>query len=102
MNYDGLLGPLAAEALANTYWPEQNRGVGSTMVRYAGDIGWKFGGNLLRQYWPQINRKLRLAPPPRTDFNFEETLSSLQNVFEGIQDYLLGLGRQQKFSAPAT
>lgn len=64
VNYDGLLGPLAAEALANTYWPEQNRGVGSTMVRYAGDIGWKFGGNLLRQYWPQINRKLRLAPPP--------------------------------------
>ena len=62
VNYAGLLGPLAGETLANTYWPEQNRGVGSTFVRYASDIGWKFGGNLLRQYWPQINRKLRLAP----------------------------------------
>jgi hypothetical protein len=62
VNYAGLLGPLAGEALANTYWPEQNRGVGSTFVRYASDIGWKFGGNLLRQYWPQINRKLKLAP----------------------------------------
>lgn len=62
VNYAGLLGPLAGEALANTYWPEQNRGVGSTIVRYASDIGWKLGGNVLRQYWPQINRRLRLAP----------------------------------------
>ena len=62
VNYAGLLGPMAGEALANTYWPEQNRGVGSTFVRYASDIGWRFGGNLLRQYWPQINRKLKLAP----------------------------------------
>jgi hypothetical protein len=62
VNYAGLLGPLAGEALANTYWPEENRGVGSTFVRYASDIGWRFGGNLLRQYWPQINRRLRLVP----------------------------------------
>ena len=62
-NYAGLLGPLAGEALANTYWPKQNRGVGSTFVRYAADIGWRFGGNLMRQYWPQVNRKLQLAPP---------------------------------------
>jgi hypothetical protein len=62
VNYAGLLGPLAGEALANSYWPEQNRGVGSTLVRYAADLGWKFGGNLLRQYWPQINRRLQLAP----------------------------------------
>lgn len=63
VNFSGLLGPLASEALANTYWPEQDRGVGSTFVRYAADLGWKFGGNLFRQYWPQLNRKLKLAPP---------------------------------------
>jgi hypothetical protein len=62
VNYSGLLGPLAGEALANTYWPEQNRGVGSILTRYASDLGWRFGGNLLRQYWPQLNRRLRLAP----------------------------------------
>ena len=62
VNYAGLLGPLAGEALANTYWPEENRGIGSTLTRYASDLGWRFGGNLLRQYWPQINRKLRLVP----------------------------------------
>jgi hypothetical protein len=62
VNYAGLLGPLAGEALANTYFPEGNRDVSSTFIRYAADLGWRFGGNLLRQYWPSINRKLRLAP----------------------------------------
>jgi hypothetical protein len=62
INFDGLVGPLASEVLANTYYPKSNRGVGSTLSRYASDQGWKFTGNLLRQYWPRINRKLRLSP----------------------------------------
>jgi hypothetical protein len=62
VNLAGLLGPLAGETLANAYWPDQNRSVSDTLVRYVCDQGWKFGGNLLRQYWPQINRKLRLVP----------------------------------------
>ena len=62
INYDGLLGPLASEGLANTYYPKTNRGVGSTFVRYSSDQGWKFCGNVLRQYWPRINRKLRILP----------------------------------------
>lgn len=66
VNFAGLLGPLAGEGLANTYYPEGNRGVGSTFIRYASDLGWAFGGNVLRQYWPKINRKLRLVPPPAT------------------------------------
>jgi hypothetical protein len=62
VNYSGLLGPLAGEALANTYYPPGSRGVGSTLIRYSTDVGWRFGGYLLRQYWPLINRKLQLAP----------------------------------------
>lgn len=62
VNFDGLLGPLAGEGLANTYYPEGNRGVSSTFIRYGSDLGWKFGGHLLRQYWPSINRRLRLVP----------------------------------------
>jgi hypothetical protein len=62
INFDGLLGPLASEGLANTYYPKTNRGVGSTFVRYGSDQGWKFAGNVLREYWPRINRKLRLVP----------------------------------------
>jgi hypothetical protein len=63
-NYAGLVGPLAAEALATTYYPEGNNGVGDMFTRYASDIGWQFGGNLLRQYWPNINRKIHLLPAP--------------------------------------
>jgi hypothetical protein len=64
VNYSGLIGPLLSEGLANTYYPEQNRTVGGTLTRYAYDLSWRFGGNLLRQYWPTINRRLRLAPEP--------------------------------------
>jgi hypothetical protein len=62
-NFAGLLGPLAAEGLADTYYPEGNRGVGRTFIRYGADLGWKFGGHVLRQYWPLINRRLRIIPP---------------------------------------
>jgi hypothetical protein len=62
-NFAGLLGPLAAEGLADTYYPEGSRGVGSTFIRYGADLGWKFGGHVLRQYWPEINRRLRIIPP---------------------------------------
>jgi len=64
INFGGLLGPLAGEVLANTYYPRGNQGVGNTFIRYTSDLGWKFGGNLLRQYWPKINRKLQLLPSP--------------------------------------
>ncbi len=62
VNYGGLLGPLAGEFLANTYYPEGNRDVSSALIRYAADLGWRFGGNMMRQYWPSINKKLRLVP----------------------------------------
>jgi hypothetical protein len=62
IDYSGLIAPLIGEGLANAYYPDENRSVGSTFVRYASDLGWKFGGNVLRQYWPSINRKLRLVP----------------------------------------
>jgi hypothetical protein len=68
-NYAGLVGPLASEALATTYYPAGDNGVGDVFIRYASDIGWQFGGNLLRQYWPNINRKLHLLTPPTAPAN---------------------------------
>jgi hypothetical protein len=62
VNYSGLLAPLASETLANTYYPRGSRGVGSSLIRYTADMGWRFGGQLLRQYWPVINRRLQVAP----------------------------------------
>jgi hypothetical protein len=64
VNYSGLIGPLAGEALANTYYPSGSRGVGSTMIRYTADVGWRFAGYLLRQYWPTIDKRLEEAPEP--------------------------------------
>ena len=64
VNYSGLIGPLMAEGLANVYYPDENRSAGETLTRYASDLEWKFGGNLLRQYWPTINKRLRLLPEP--------------------------------------
>jgi hypothetical protein len=68
-NFADTLGPLAGEGLADTYYPEGNRDVSSTFIRYGSDLGWKFGGNLLRQYWPKINRRLRLVPEPTPTSN---------------------------------
>lgn len=64
VNSSGLLGPLAGEALANTYLPVQNRTVGNTFARYSSDIGWRAGGNLLREYWPTLSK--HLLPSKRT------------------------------------
>jgi hypothetical protein len=62
INYSGLVGTLAAEALANTYYPSGSRGVGSTLIRYSTDMGTRYAGHLLRQYFPLIDRRLKLSP----------------------------------------
>jgi len=54
----GLTGPLLAEGLANVYWPDRNRTVGDTFMRYGIDIAAQAGGNLLREYWPVLYRKI--------------------------------------------
>jgi hypothetical protein len=53
-----LVGPLMAEGLANVYWPERNRTVGDTLFRYGVDLATRAGGNMLREYWPVVYRKL--------------------------------------------
>ena len=58
-NISGLLGPLLGEGLANAYWPDRNRTVGDTFMRYGLDLATRAGGNLLREYWPTIHRKFR-------------------------------------------
>jgi len=57
-NVSGLLGPALAEGLANAYWPERNRTVGDTFMRYGLDLAARAGGNMLREYWPVVYRKM--------------------------------------------
>jgi hypothetical protein len=61
-NWSGLLGMMGAEGLANVYYPDSYRTAGNTFSRFGFDMLGNAGGNLLRQYWPRINRKLKLAP----------------------------------------
>ncbi len=65
-NWSGLLGPLAGEALANTYMPPDARTVGKTFERYGTDIGVQAGANVLRQYWPTLMKDLHLTRAPST------------------------------------
>ena len=59
-NSSGLLGPLAAEALSNAYYPVHEQTGARTMERYGSDIAWKFGGNLFKEYWPTLFRDMHL------------------------------------------
>lgn len=58
VNIPGLVGPLLGEALANVYWPDRNRTAGDTFFRYGLDLATRAGGNMLREYWPVVYRKL--------------------------------------------
>jgi hypothetical protein len=60
-NWPGMLGPLLAESLANSYLPEQERTAGNTFQRYGWRIGANTAGNILREYWPVIFRSLHLT-----------------------------------------
>jgi len=59
-NSSGLLGPLAAEALANVYYPVSEQTGARTMERYGSDLVWKFAGNMFKEYWPTIFRSMHL------------------------------------------
>src|ERR1700761_2674684 len=50
VNYSGLGGSLAAEILADAYYPPGSRGLGSTAIRYSIDMATRYGGHLFRQY----------------------------------------------------
>ena len=60
VNSSGLLGPLAAEGLANVYLPVSEQTIGKTFERYGTDTAWKFAGNMFKNYWPTIFRRYKL------------------------------------------
>jgi len=61
INWSGMLGPLGASALANTYLPTDSQGVGPTFSRWGISLAGTAGVNLFREYWPVINRSLKLS-----------------------------------------
>lgn len=61
LNWPGILGPLFAEGLANSYLPAAKRTAGDTFGRYEVRLGFSAGGNVIKEYWPTIFRSLRIA-----------------------------------------
>jgi hypothetical protein len=57
-NWPGIIAPLAAAGLANTYMPDAQRTAGYTFRNYGLAIAAYAGVNLLKEYWPTITRKI--------------------------------------------
>src|SRR5882762_9360547 len=60
-NWAGMIAPLLAESLANSYLPVKEQTAGRTFQRYGIRIGLNTAGNALREYWPTIFRNLRIT-----------------------------------------
>ncbi len=61
VNWPGMLGPIFAESLANSYLPVKEQTGGQTFRRYGVRLGFTASANLLKEYWPTIFRSLRIA-----------------------------------------
>jgi len=61
VNWPGMLAPLFAESLANSYLPVQEQTSGRTFRRYGVRLGFTAGTNIVKEYWPTIFRSLRIA-----------------------------------------
>jgi len=60
-NISGILGPLGAEGLANTYLPDAERTASDTFERYGIQMAVIAGGNLAREFWPAIFKTLHIG-----------------------------------------
>jgi hypothetical protein len=60
VNWPGMLGPLFAESLANSYLPVKEQTTGRTFRRYGIRLGFTASTNILKEYWPTIFRNLRI------------------------------------------
>jgi hypothetical protein len=58
LNTSGLLGPLVAQTLANTYLPDEERTTARTFQRYGTYLALRAGVNITKQYWPTIFKNL--------------------------------------------
>ena len=60
-NISGLLGPLGAEGLSNTYLPNAEQTTGKTFQRYGIQMAVIAGGNIAKEFWPAIFKTLRIG-----------------------------------------
>jgi hypothetical protein len=56
--YSNVLGAFTSGSLSNAYYPQSDRGFGLTMNRSALALAYGAGGNLIDEFWFDINQKL--------------------------------------------
>jgi hypothetical protein len=61
VNISGVLGPLGAEGLANTYLPDAERTAGQTFERFGIHLAVVAAGNVAKEFWPAIFKTLRIG-----------------------------------------
>jgi hypothetical protein len=59
-NFSEWLGDLSVIVLSNTYLPDNKRGVQPVAISMASTLGNNMGYDVLREFWPEIAKKLRL------------------------------------------
>jgi hypothetical protein len=57
-NVSEIAGAGAAAALSNTYHPAGDRSVSDTAITWGSLVGWDMMGDVLREFWPDIRRKM--------------------------------------------
>ena len=56
-NYSEVVGGAASLAISNAYYPD-GRSVGNNLGRYAVQLGFDAASNVLKEFWPDLRRKL--------------------------------------------
>ena len=59
-NSSGIIGPVLAESLANSYLPQHEQTAAKTFEPSGVRIGFAAANNLLKEYWPIIFKSLRI------------------------------------------
>jgi hypothetical protein len=57
ISYSNILGALTAGSISNVYYPSEDRGFGLTMSRAGTALGWGTLGNVLLEFWPDIDQR---------------------------------------------
>lgn len=59
-NISEIAGNLAAAGISNAYYPAPERGIGNTMNNWGVQLALDGGFNVVKEFWPDIQRKLHL------------------------------------------
>jgi hypothetical protein len=57
-NWSGMLGSIATSSLSNAYYPEENRGAGTTFSRVAMSIPFSMIDELVNEFGPDLEKKI--------------------------------------------